>query len=119
MNIENLKKLRDFWLDAPDHLLAMRDYAYDPNEASLATSEHPCGSCMCLIGSGPSAGIPIGKRQGWASYSVESFGFEYDTREYQFLFDPSWPDNRGQAIARLNLAINNEIPKVWTCEDRY
>lgn len=119
MNTDNLKKLRDFWMNAPDNLLTMGDYAYNPQEASSATPEHPCGSCMCLIGSGPSAGIVMGKYRGWARYSVDAFGLEYATREYAFLFDPRWPDDRGQAIARLNLAIDNKIPEDWGFKYEY
>jgi hypothetical protein len=114
LQIENLKKLRDFWLDAPDELLKMHSYAQYYWEAAAATPEHPCNSCMCAIGSGPSAGVKKLPGEDWLDYSVRVFGLGYNSQEYLFLFSHFWPDDRRQLIARLTLAIDNKIPKDWS-----
>lgn len=114
MNIDNLKKLRDFWLNAPDELLEMGIYARHYWEAAKATLEHPCNSCMCAIGSGPSAGVKKDQDEDWSDYSERVFVLDSLSDEHSFLFSPFWPNDRHQLIARLTLAIYNKIPEDWS-----
>jgi hypothetical protein len=123
LNIENLKKLREFWSKSEPELLDMGDFAHNPDEARYADQQHPCGSSMCAIGSGPSAGIPFDNDMGWMHYSKRVFGVgaaNYGPDpEWNFLFSDIWPSSVDQLIARLTLAIDGKIPKVWTYEDQY
>lgn len=122
LNIENLKKLREFWIAQEDQsLLDMSDFASDYDEAQDATPEHPCGSSMCAIGSGPSAGIPFEEDDdySWMDYSNRVFGICSIERDWNFLFSETWPDDINQLVARMTLVIDGKIPNRWTYEDEY
>jgi hypothetical protein len=120
INIENLKKLREFWIAQDDQsLLDMGDFAEDYDEAEDATPENPCKTCMCAVGSGPSAGIPFEEDETWVLYSERVFGLDSSQRRWNFLFSEMWTNDINQLVARLTLAIDGKIPKKWTYEDEY
>lgn len=106
------------------------------NNGSLDDPDH-CGTTACIVGHGPSFGVTILKqhlrpsnRIDWALYSEESFGF-YDHNGWQnnlspelfndwtFCFGEDWPDSIPEAIARLKVANEGNIPAEWDYDLRY
>ena len=99
----------------------MKRFADDNIAAKHATPEHPCQSCMCIIGHGPSLGIPFIDldRNDWLGYSIRAFGFKNDAYAWIFCFSANWHDSIGQAIARLEMAQRGEIPSSFNFTDIY
>ena len=117
---DNVQKLIDGLKALPDDYrkLHMKSFAENNSWAKNATPENPCGTCMCIIGHGPSLGIPfINKdKNDWNRYSTRAFGFCVGYRKWSFCFSPYWPNNIKQAIARLEMAQRGDIPNYWNYE---
>ena len=120
---DNLQKLIDGLKALPDDysLLDMNRFAINDGEAIRATPIHPCGTSMCIVGHGPSFGIPFTDEDGndWVYYSKRAFGFSACTRKWEFCFDPLWPSDVNQAIIRLEMAQREEIPVLWDFDDKF
>ena len=112
--------------------LYMEAFAIDPLDAAQSTPEHPCGAPACIIGHGPSLGIPLaetfmsegmmGVEVDWDGYSEEAFGYDdpHDGEgDWSFCFGSNWPDDIPEAIARLKLARDHNIPDEWDYDDRF
>lgn len=126
--IDGLKKLpvdyKGLW---------MSDFAEDYEAAAMSTPETGCLTAACIVGHGPSFGLPR-NQDSWTEYAYETF-FEnhpkrnevhttdFDLqREYnrvwEFMFGGEWPNSIPEAIARLELAIAEQIPPTWTGTDK-
>lgn len=127
VNIENLTILRDYMVSRysdiqyDEHFnmeyfaLNIDDYdlRYGPKEVS---ESHACGTCCCLLGHGPLAGIKYSGTN-WCRYSREKFGVDIDDQEelWGYLFSEKWSNNIQQAIKRLNYVIENgDVPEEFT-----
>lgn len=68
-----------------------------------------CGTCFCLVGYGPLAGIPPLPNQGWSHYVVHNFVDCLYDHTYRWLFNEYWKhvDNTLQGgIDRLTRYLN-------------
>lgn len=130
---DNLQKLIDGWTNSPLSLY-MDQFASDTEEATKATPEHPCSTDCCLVGSGPSYGIPVAAGDiisggtdflchlDWINYAKRVFGFTdvYATRgNWEFCFGSDWDNSIPEAIARLELAQADKIPEDWDYYDTF
>lgn len=75
---------------------------------------HQCGTTACLVGWGAVSKVPAlmpsDDDVGWGGY-INRVYLEQDYPIYQFLFDPCWPDDLEQGIARIDYVVNHrEIP---------
>ena len=122
---DNVQKLIDGLKALPNNyrLFDMKRFAEDYKIAKNATPEHPCGTCMCIVGHGPSLGVPFIDRDMniWGIYSERAFGFGDEGDIWDFCFGSSWPNDIKQAIARLEMAQRGEIPDLldWDYNDRF
>ena len=131
VNFENIQKLHDFVPKIKN--LAMDNYT-EGTMFDLATAqsspEHPCGTAACLIGNGPSAGIPVNDKHfdhtlgdgvDWYEYSTECFIGEddYEIRLWVFAFDVRWTDCKEEAQARLKLILDKEVPIEWAYDELF
>ena len=120
---DNMQKLIDGLRALPDDydFFDMAQFAENSGLAKTATPQHPCQSCMCIIGHGPSFGIPLiyGDYNSWMIYSWRAFGFEEDDNNWKFCFHGDWPNDINQAIIRLEMAQRGEIPDGWDYDDIY
>ena len=129
---DNLQKLINGFKALPSDyvLLDMELFALNRAEAQNATPANPCTSLMCVVGHGPSFGIPFIKEDDccWLTYAWRVFGmrnsFEYnlavDSRRkvffcgaWDFCFSYRWSNSINETIARLELAQRGEIPSEW------
>ena len=121
---DNTQKLINGLKALPDDygLLDMREFAESYGSAKNATPEHPCGTSMCIIGHGPSLGIPFINEDNcsWPRYSRRAFGFTRKTKSgWSFCFSSYWPNDMNQAIIRLEMAQHGKIPDSWYHDDIY
>ena len=120
---DNVQKLIDGLKALPNDydFFDMEQFAENDGEAIHATPEHPCQSCMCIIGHGPSFGIPLiyGDWGNWRNYSRRAFGFSHIGIYWRFCFNGNWPNDINQAIIRLEMAQRGEIPDEWNFGDIY
>jgi len=119
----NLRKLVDF-LEFHHPKLRMEVYAEKEHEAVLGTPQNPCNSPACLVGFGPSAGIPLIAEE-IRSHNVILW-FDYAQRvfvgnspAFSFLFACGWPNSIAEGVARIELFLADKIPDKWTLDDRY
>lgn len=105
----------------------------DEHTAVRATPEHPCNTPACVIGNGPSFGIPLKNRHFhpvkksfdghpsvlWHCYTSDSFGLIPADDEFQFMFGPDWSDSRSQALSRIMMFLDNGLPVYWRFTDKY
>ena len=105
--------------------LDMKNYAKDGNLAVVATPDHPCKTLMCLIGHGPSCGVPLNEHEidsvsiSWHKYSIRAFC--EDVSAWYFMFADSWPNDVKEARERIMMVIENRMPEYysWTYSDRF
>ena len=122
---DNVQKLIDGLKALPNDygLLEMKLFAKNDSWAKRATPKHPCKTCMCVVGHGPSLGIPFIPEDYdcWGKYSERAFGFAGEDFEWDFCFGVKWPDDINEAIARLEMAQRGEIPDLldWDYYDLY
>ena len=124
---DNLQKLIDGLKAKPKHyaFFDMGQYARDDIGARRATPEHPCQTYMCVVGHGPSLGIPFTDEDinSWCQYSERAFGFEFASKKWLFCFASLWSmycsSDINEAIARLEMAQRGEIPDDWDYDDIY
>ena len=120
---DNTQLLIDGFKALPDdyNLLVMKYFAINNAWAKNATPEHPCKTTMCIIGHGPSFGIPHTNedRNSWEQYSFRAFGFEFGSKGWSFCFSSNWPNDMNQAIIRLEMMQRGEVPDVWDYDDVY
>ena len=114
----NTQKLIDGLKALPDdyELLNMEQFAENYAWAKNATPENPCGTCMCVVGHGPSLGIPFIDEDEWSwpRYSRRAFGFTLKNNSaWRFCFSSAWCNDIDEAIARLEIAQRGEIPDTW------
>ena len=122
---DNLQKLIDGLKSKPDNygLLNMSRFAEDDRLAKTATPEHPCGTSMCVVGHGPSFGIPFiyEDLNDWMEYSLRAFGFV--GLKWNFCFNSLWSmycsSDINEAIARLEMAQRGDIPNWWNYDDTF
>ena len=124
VNKVNLQKLHDFCPKIVD--LEMGKFAIDEIEAANATPEHPCGAPACLIGNGPSAGVPVHVNfvltfgdVNWYGYSEYNFIDNSESSLWIFAFDGEWPNCTKEAQARLKLVLDEQVPEKWSYFDRF
>ena len=124
----NLRKLVKFLQALPEDYegLCMGIYAEDETDAAHATPEHPCGTPACLVGHGPSAGIPLLEseydREGmpkWGCYVDRVFVYENDWYAFSFMFAEDWPNSIAEGVARIEMVLNHSVPTGWTFNDRF
>ena len=123
---ENLKKLVRFLEALPEDYdrLRMYQWAYNNYGAAHATPEHPCGTPACLVGHGPSAGIPFLPDEFgalghpiWRRYARRAFASEQDG--LTFMIGNSWPNSISEGLARIKLMLAGRIPDGWEYSDRF
>ena len=125
VNKENLQKLHDFCPKMVN--LGMGGFAEDDIDAVTATPEHPCETAACVVGNGPSAGVPVqpefirktNVRVYWFGYSQENFISGTYNPLWQFAFSARWNDCPKEAQARLKLVLDEQVPEKWTHADRF
>ena len=122
----NLTKLVRFLEALPEDYenLLMNQWATDTDEAVHAAPDHPCGTPACLIGHGPSAGVPflpdelgLGGFPTWQSYASRAFASEQDG--LIFITGGYWPDSIQEGIARIKLVLADKVPADWDYSDRF
>ena len=122
----NLNKLVSFLEALPEDYggLRMNRWADNNRDAAHAAPEHPCGTPACLIGHGPSAGVPLlpsefGRFEFpiWQSYASRAFASEQDG--LSFMIGGFWPNSIPESIARIKLVLAGKIPNSWTYSDRF
>jgi len=88
----------------------------DDGDTTFALSEPiptDCGTVACAIGHGPSAGIPTVGIETWFEYAERVFGVEYETSEWDYLFNNKWArddDTPHGAAKRINTYLDSGIP---------
>ena len=120
-NTKNLKKLRDWVVENRKLIkLDMKQYAVDKTAAMNASPEHPCQTSCCLVGYGPSAGIPMTDYEvslgDFPNYLDRVFSVSNDMGDidFEFVFGERWSTDIDHAIKRLDYVIeNNDYPDDW------
>jgi len=118
-HIANITKVRDYLQTLP------RDYKHFdmgtffqlywdvPGKVSTLTPillETECGSSACIIGHGPSAGIPPLEDEYWGAYCRRVFGVtpaEPTVHIWNYLFSPEQGGSHLAAIRRLNAFLKD------------
>ena len=79
----------------------------------------PCGSCGCLVGHGPYAGIEAYPIENWMGYCYRVFGtrIHKNCPLWHWLFSAEWAENHNtlaHAIGRLKQVLDTgDIPEVY------
>lgn len=116
---DNLIKLRDYLAALPEDYknFCMSEFALDNNDPSVI-KEGDCNTPACMVGHGPSAGIPIDPKWvdvepggsvyiNWTAYSWHNFTVCGDA--WDFLFSEKWPDDIAHGVARINYWLGNGL----------
>lgn len=80
----------------------------DKEERPLFAAKHTCGTSCCLAGYGPAALNNATEDHSWWTYCEDTFG-AVDNREFCFLFDSDWPDDRLEAGARVVKFLSDPV----------
>ena len=126
---ENFRKLADYVLNLPDDYkgFSMVDYCSSRRqdtfldialwEAKKTLADNECGTTACMLGHGPSAGIPP-SREGmdWCAYAAD-FGCQPEggTRSlWNWAFSGEWTycaPTRADAAMRVHYMLDYGIPE--------
>lgn len=83
---------------------------YNPGKSPIPPSGHTCGTSCCFLGFAPLVFPKIAKAKDWNTVVDYLLGgFEEGT--WDFLFDPTWPNNAIQAAKRALWILNEGNPK--------
>lgn len=126
----NLKKLRDYMIKtystqrySARFSMAEFSMSLDDEEVYTPLQTPECGTCCCLAGHGPAAGInPTVPDITWHDYIKNNFGIvEGIDIGWEFLFSAEWSSDIQEAIERLNMYIGGFDPTLqyWDYTDYY
>ncbi len=67
--------------------------------------KHDCGSCACVLGHGPSAGIKPLPGEDWDEYALRQFGADEYGDLWDAIFAVGLSDNVKDAVGRIRTAL--------------
>lgn len=114
---ENLKKLIAGLKALPDdydsfNMYSYQRHAYTDDYVTKKDIYHGCGTFACILGHGPTFGIPPQREESWHSYGYRILALSFDDLDDRLIFDwcfsQYWPNDISQGIVRLTMLLNGK-----------